>query len=253
MWQWIIPAAASVIGAVISSRGQSKANEQNAALAQQQMDFQAQQSGTAYQRSMLDMQRAGLNPILAYQQGGASTPQGAMPVMQNESAPILASAQQAVGLYSAIQQANVSQAQVDKIRAETMKIASETMDKDDNILRLQRFNEQLLRRNNLLWAQEDTERERPSQVRSQAQLNKMLEGVRGVQFDRENTTFADDVAIRKAERQLREYAIPGARTDAEFFSTAVGEMNPYLRQLLMLIRAMSDSGQGAAAVLRNIR
>lgn len=49
----------------------------NASEAQKQRDFEKMMSDTAYQRAMQDMQKAGINPILAYSQGGASTPQGA--------------------------------------------------------------------------------------------------------------------------------------------------------------------------------
>lgn len=42
-----------------------------------QMEFQTDMANTAYQRAIKDMQAAGLNPMLAYQHGGAATPQGA--------------------------------------------------------------------------------------------------------------------------------------------------------------------------------
>lgn len=56
---------------------QQAQNAYNAEQAQIQRDWEAEMSNTAYQRQAEDMRKAGLNPYLAYGQGGASTPSGA--------------------------------------------------------------------------------------------------------------------------------------------------------------------------------
>lgn len=73
----IIGGGTSLLGGLLNRDSTRQANYENRLAADQQMDFQERMSNTSYQRAMQDMRMAGLNPMLAYTQGGASSPAGA--------------------------------------------------------------------------------------------------------------------------------------------------------------------------------
>jgi len=96
-WGTIIGAG---IGAAASLIGGNKQNAANAQMAQNQMDFQERMRSTQYQTTVADLKAAGLNPMLAYSQGGAGTPVGATAQMGNPLGEAGNSAREAAMAYA---------------------------------------------------------------------------------------------------------------------------------------------------------
>lgn len=99
--------APAAIAAGASFLGGERANAANAAQARAQMEFQERMSSTSWQRGVDDMRKAGLNPALAYERGGASAPGGAMAQMEDTLSKGVSSGMDAAGLRSRLQSEQV--------------------------------------------------------------------------------------------------------------------------------------------------
>ncbi len=130
----IVPIAAAGIAAGATLLGGAARNRAQREEAQKQRDFQERMSGTAYQRAVKDMKIAGINPMLAYMQGGASSPGGAQAKIEDVVSPAVSSSMQSRRLVQEIKNMRAVEDR-DRSSANTVRIQGHLAAEDINLRR----------------------------------------------------------------------------------------------------------------------
>lgn len=241
-WGSALSAGANLLGGM-------SANESNKKLAKQQMKFQERMSSTAYQRAVKDMQAAGLNPMLAYSQGGASSPIGAMPKMENVAASAVNSGQS--GALIAAQLDNIK-AQTERTEAEADNVRADTVVKEEQVPWYKQSTLTSSYQAGMFASQSSVNHQMMQKVAkevdfvvsqtelSQAQRNKVYEEV--ANLISEGDRIRADIALKRIELVLLKYEVPGAKNIAEY-AAKTGLLDPALGSVGRAAGAARDVGR----------
>lgn len=268
-------------GPVLSFIGGERRNAAAADMADKQMDFQRDMSSTAYQRAVKDMQAAGLNPMLAYGQGGASTPGGAMAQVEDTISPAVQTAFQRQRLTQELDNMKATQNQTESAakvnEAQAANIQADTINKELQGPQIQALTKQNISSADNLDASTkriDSEIEKlKGEVANLPKVGKQIEATisnlleQNKQISAEivykkvltsltsanvklttaqtlqlKSTLGQIIELNNADIALRRAKIPGQENQAEFDKTPMGKTMPY-------VEAVGTVGSSAQSII----
>jgi hypothetical protein len=155
------------------------ASASNAASAEQaanQMAFQERMRDTQYQTAVKDMKAAGLNPMLAYSQGGAGTPTGAMGSVSTATMKNTLAA----GLQG-YQQMSMNEADIDLKKATTVGTTASTLKTEADTIKTAA---------DIGFILENTKLNKQTQLNLEVQLNKLNQEIQNLRATEKYTSAA---------------------------------------------------------------
>lgn len=232
----LIGAAGNLGAGAMSAKAQDGANKANIALNKENRTWAENMSNTEFQRGIADMKAAGINPMLAISQGGASTPNNSAATVQpvDGLARGLSSASDKAAQTIAYQQAA---ANIELTRATTLKTLADADTAQTTAANAPARQEAELAN---VRAQYRAILEGEDLTKTQrSQIEELLPGMIEQQRQQLELTKAN-VTSAKAEGRLKEADIPSAEAAAKMWSgLAEGKVDQgVMLKLILAIRSV---------------
>lgn len=226
--------AMPILGGILGNKGANDRNDQQIAMTREQMEWQQNMSDTAHQREMLDLSRAGLNPILSGRGGASTAGGGQAPQLENALGAGVNSAMQAKLINAQVEQAQsaseLNTASAMKARAEAWQTsnyggpeAEARINSAQSGISLNSFREKEIQEAiEYIKQQVKTEYTKRDVNLSTADLNRALE------------------VLRKVETTHSNLGLSRSRAESKFFKEgAIGENSPEIKMIMDIVKGVS--------------